>query len=415
MTQQDQILSAFKEDPAGFLDFLIANKKLKGSIRACLSQFILENSGAPEMADFIWLPLMPHTLSIVSVKGCCNLACRMCGGSKGKLEYLRAADLEIMLTHAPTAELVILVAGDSEPLMNPELPDVLRVVKAHGANCNIVSNGHLLSDKLIEAMIETQQPSSLNISLDAATPETYRSIRGADINSVIARLTKLRDAKIAANVKWPIISLLMVGMEDNITELPQFVELAATLQADRVHVDHMHGKYSPGDFHLNPAWQDAVLDALVIGRQTGIKVQLPNDTVQIVEDKLALMMNDQPHHASPSETSIDDAPPLPENTLPAAHEASTSESPALAVSACPWLNSVFIERNGELRPCCNTSTPIGNIMDGPLKESMTYLKARIGNLAGKIHQDCLRTVNCAYVQELRKHRVRPAFINSPPD
>jgi len=393
----DKIISFFAENPDGFLDFLIAKRKLKGGIRALISRFILDNSHAPQIAKYMWLPLLPHTLSVVSTKGRCNLACRMCGGGNGRLEYLRAADLDRMMAHTPTAELVILVAGDSEPLLNPETSNILRTIHAHHANCNIVTNGHLLSDRLIDAMVKTGQPASINVSLDAATPNTYKAIRGASLEAVTTRLARLRDAKNAANVQRPIISLLMVGMEDNIDELPRFIELAAELGANRVHVDHMHGNYSPGDFHLSRGWQDIMIDALIVSRETGVGLQLPHDTLRIMQDKLnSAMVQGRMHH-----------PPSP----PAAEKSQPETGPEPTTSMCPWLNSVFVTLSGEMRPCCDTASPIGNIMDSPLKENATYLGTRLGNLAGKTHRDCMRAANCAYVQELRRQHRAPEFMD----
>ncbi len=381
-----QLLDEFVKHPAMFTDFLIAQHKLRGQFRDMLARFLLSHSDLPWTADYLWILLLPRILSVVCTDGCCNLRCRMCNGGQGKLAYLHAAEFAQILDHAPTAELVIFVAGDSEPLMNPEFPDLLRIVDEHCANANIVTNGHLLSDRLIETMIHSGQPFALNVSLDAALPATYRAIRGADLEQVLERLRRFTAARDTAGRAAPQLSLLMVGMEDNIVELPRFVELAMELGAFRVHVDHMNGEFTPGDFMKNPCWKTALREALCIGRELGIDVQVPHDALQ------QLNADEQASGNNGAESCVD-RQPEPTHTQ------------------CPWLHYVHIELDGRLRPCCNMPTFIGNIHDGPLRENLEYLKTRLGNMSGKIHRVCMTAKNCAYVQEIKRCGIKPIFLD----
>lgn len=398
---------AFLKNPDGWIEQCLQNRSLKGIFREAVRDAVLENQGNPEINRFSWILLLPRCLSLVSVDGCCNLSCRMCGGSKGKLEYLDRMRLGKILLHAPTAEIVTFVAGNSEPLMNPDMADNLLLIRDNNAVWDIVSNGHLLNDRLIEAMISDNNVSRLNISLDSCSETTYRSIRNAPLGPVLERLRSLRDAKNERKTPYPFLSLLMVGMEDNIEELPSFVELAAELQAGRVLLSHMLGKYKPGDFFKNPNWKTALRTAAEISRKTGVLLEMPHDArdlenAPVQTDPLTSVNGSSAPFAPAGAGNI---PAAPGDALP---EIQQKQFPA---GFCPWLLDVHIQLNGSMQPCCNVGVPIGNIYDGPLYRNREYLETKTALKQGKVYKQCMPNLNCAYAGMLKASPTPPSFIN----
>ncbi|OGV69581.1 MAG: hypothetical protein A2283_02125 [Lentisphaerae bacterium RIFOXYA12_FULL_48_11] len=393
----------FSRNPQEFVNFLLSRHFLKGNAREALTDYILAHQDVPGIGEMFWILLLPRRLSVVAVEGCCNLACRMCGGSRGKLSYLEVARLEKMLINTPTVELVTFVAGNSEPLMNPELAGNLRLTREHKANWDIVTNGHLLNDRMIDVMVSDPGASRLNISLDACRPATYQAIRRASLDRVLGNLRNFRDAKRSRGVKYPAMSLLMVGMEDNIEQLPEFVELAAELEAERVLLSHMLRDYMPGDFMRNVNWPQAIKDAQQVASRSGVRLELPADVV------IAGQSLDRKGERRDGATGAG-----PKTNL--AESSSKVEIPEdqkfLSCKGCPWLQDVHVQLNGVMNPCCNVGVDIGNIYDGPLFRNVKYLRSRIAHTRGLLYPECMKNLNCEYVAEIKRLKIIPPFIEN---
>jgi MoaA/NifB/PqqE/SkfB family radical SAM enzyme len=376
-----EVSREFLTHPKAVIDGFIAARGLKGNILSRIQQTLIEHAARPELQPFLWLLFTPIVASVILTEGRCNLACRMCGGSKGTLRALTPDSLRIILRHIPSVELVIFVAGNSEPLLHPDLPEILQVLKEFRVNADIVTNGHLLTPSLVTTMLDTQRPTSLNISLDAATPATYESIRHASFNHVVSNLRQLRDERARRALPWPRRALLMVGMADNIADLPAMVDLAAELDAFRVHVDHLKGEHTPGDFTTCPDWQVHVMEAMRRAKATGVLLQLPTDV------KVAL-----PRLAAPAPTQ----------------RSVTGTAPRVpSFTQCSWSSSVYIGLDGTMTPCCHHLKRIGNIFAAPIWEQRQYLLYRMNNSRGQVEPFCIQARNCAYTEEQRALGLRP--------
>ena len=351
-----------------FVLHLISQGLFRGQILAAIRQEVLRVAGTDLGDRMLWTLLMPDIISVISVAGKCNLACRMCTGSpKGTLRHLSAAQLATIQKHIPTANLTILVASDAEPLLNPEFDDMLEVLAQHRQSFFLVTNGHLLKSSTIDTLVAYPVSSHINVSLDAATPETYKRVRGASLNHVIKNIEALRDRKQQAKSSRLIYSLLMVGMEDNIHELPAVVELAARLGAVRVKLDHMGGNYDPGDFMKNPEWPTYIRQAVEVGKRTGVVLGLPPDASKGAEiEHSARVVSHFPRY-------------------------------------CEWNNRVSIGFDGMINPCCwLTKVNLGNIYEQPIYYNNTYVETRAFLQQGNVLPQCRPMVNCQYVQSLRE-------------
>lgn len=171
----------------------------------------------------------------------CNLRCGTCPQSWGMPEP--SADLSPdqvakLLAQLPTVRRVVL-HGIGEPTLNPDLPDIVRVVKQHGAYALFNSNGLALSKRLAAELVASGVD-EIRVSVDAATPETYRHVRGADaFGKILRNLGGVREAKDAAGVVTPRLSLWMTGLKSNIRELPDLVRLAASAGIAEVYVQRL--------------------------------------------------------------------------------------------------------------------------------------------------------------------------------
>jgi MoaA/NifB/PqqE/SkfB family radical SAM enzyme len=85
----------------------------------------------------------------------CNLQCPFCiyGKSEKESKYVPWQDYEVTLEslttiidHEMNKRCLIVCLQGGEPLLNKELPDMIRIIRKRGKLCGIISNGLLLSD-----------------------------------------------------------------------------------------------------------------------------------------------------------------------------------------------------------------------------------------------------------------------------
>src|SRR2546422_3733451 len=82
--------------------------------------------------------------------------------------------------------------------------------------------------------------SSDRVSLDAATRETYRRLRGVDqFDRVVANVRRLVELERERGRSVPRVSLWFTASRANLDELSAFVQLAADLGVDEVYVQRL--------------------------------------------------------------------------------------------------------------------------------------------------------------------------------
>jgi MoaA/NifB/PqqE/SkfB family radical SAM enzyme len=145
----------------------------------------------------------------------------------------------IMITdQLPGLERAVL-HGIGEPLLNPELPAMIRHLKHLGVKVHFNTNGILLNAEIQEELIDSGLD-ELRISLDAATPEGYKAIRDSDkFNLIVDNLGAMVDRIQSRQAFTPKLSFWFLTSQDNVRELPGLVELAASLSIPQVHLQRL--------------------------------------------------------------------------------------------------------------------------------------------------------------------------------
>lgn len=112
------------------------------------------------------------------------------------------------------------------------------------------TNGMLLTDKNVERLMRC--PINLvSVSIDAATPETYRKIRGSDMRKTLQGAKRMAEAlkpELFANGGPTHFQVSMVLMHENIHEAPAFIDLAAEIGANIVYLEHLTEPHTPARF-----------------------------------------------------------------------------------------------------------------------------------------------------------------------
>lgn len=129
--------------------------------------------------------------------------------------------------------------GIGEPLLNPELPRFIAHLKERGAEVLFNTNAVLLTqargDQLVAAGLD-----ELRVSMDGATREMYRRLRGIDkFDQIIANVRAFIARQRAHGMLHPKVSFWFVGMQENLYQLPDFVRLAADVGVPDAYLQRM--------------------------------------------------------------------------------------------------------------------------------------------------------------------------------
>jgi len=185
------------------------------------------------------LPL-PQYLYI-EVTNRCNLRCRTCVQYRGMKESPRDLSMEEVRRIADQAVGLkrAVLHGIGEPLLNAELPRMIRYLKERGVTVLFNSNGHLLSAEWAGELISGGLD-ELRLSLDAATEFTYSRIRSSEhFPGVIGNIEMLIRMRNENHLSRPTVSAWMVGTRENVRDLPDMILLASRVGIDEVYLQRL--------------------------------------------------------------------------------------------------------------------------------------------------------------------------------
>lgn len=162
----------------------------------------------------------------------CNQACIMCvpTGLHGR-EVLTFDEFTALFEQfKPYAEHLTLIGG--ETFMYPHFPEAIELISEHPIEVTVNSNCTMLNDRVIPGLMSLHAL-NLKASIDAATRETYRRIRGRD-HFDRARANIERFAELTRDMPHLRVIPIYVVMRENLHEVLPFIEWARTLDPARV-------------------------------------------------------------------------------------------------------------------------------------------------------------------------------------
>jgi MoaA/NifB/PqqE/SkfB family radical SAM enzyme len=118
----------------------------------------------------------------------CNLDCRFCEYWREPKREMSTSEIFRMLDDAKAFGIGVYNAWTVEPLMRPDLPEIIMHAKGLGLITSLVTNGTLLYRRVGEL----SDLDYLSVSVDGI--ESYRDIRGADFKQVLEGIKAARDA-----------------------------------------------------------------------------------------------------------------------------------------------------------------------------------------------------------------------------
>lgn len=175
----------------------------------------------------------------------CNLRCPMCMMShpshyKQPLQRMSLGAFESLAADIFWHVRALSLTFGAEPLLHPEFARFVEIAGRYRIpEIYAVTNGILLTAAVSRAII-SHGMSVLAVSIDAARAETYARIRiGGDWDCLMRNLLDLQRIKREMGSQKPLLELTFVMMKSNIEELPEFIDMAATLGANSVNAVHM--------------------------------------------------------------------------------------------------------------------------------------------------------------------------------
>ena len=164
----------------------------------------------------------------------CNLNCVMCTTRRLK-QRNDDIPLHVIKTHENLKDyfdkkVTIYLSGNGDVLARKDTRELLQNFdskKHNKVSFQIITNGLLFQPEMWET-IKHNNYTYANISLDAATKETYAKVRrGANWEKLMSALEVFRKAK--EEGKFSSVNLNMTTMRSNYREIPQFIKMARSM------------------------------------------------------------------------------------------------------------------------------------------------------------------------------------------
>jgi MoaA/NifB/PqqE/SkfB family radical SAM enzyme len=156
----------------------------------------------------------------------CNLSCSFCEYWRRPGKEMSTQEIFRMLEEARSFGIGVYNAWTVEPLLRPDLPDILSHAKSLGLITSLITNGRLLASRAKDL----SDLDYLSVSMDGI--KSYRELRGIDLQEI---LEGIKAAKVAGHE----VLMNCVISAKNMDELEDLVHLAESLDT-RISFEPLH-------------------------------------------------------------------------------------------------------------------------------------------------------------------------------
>lgn len=184
---------------------------------------------------------MPAQIT-VAIDRTCNLCCKSCRNKRFVMDKLTQTRISLMANKIQQSGYLdktnkLYVAGQGEVFYSPYYRQLVET-KLQRKNIVILSNGTLFNEKNWNWLKGKYETIDVIISVDAATADTYKKLRGADFNALMKNLETLANLHRQKQIRK--FNLNFVVQRDNYREMIKFVELGRALGVDQIEFQHMN-------------------------------------------------------------------------------------------------------------------------------------------------------------------------------
>jgi len=192
-------------------------------------------------------PLVGPRLVGLEITHFCNLSCGFCESHSTLMsapitkrrEYAggrRALDLETIRRLARSLARLgvpwVELSGKGDPVVHPQLPEVVRAIKEAGLRCSMFTTGSVPRADLAATLVEVGLD-RLNLSLNAGSREVWARVAGKDLwDQALGFLKQVLELRRARGSKRPWVRVSFVVCKDNVADVGASVELIRELGVD---------------------------------------------------------------------------------------------------------------------------------------------------------------------------------------
>ncbi len=178
----------------------------------------------------------------LEVTNVCNLCCPNCPNEdmQRKRGFMELETYKKVIDEAVILGVNEVCITGGEPILHPQLIDQVTYAKTHGIkSLTIITNAQLLTPLLSEKLIQVGLD-ALDVSIDAATPETYSKMRPpGNLRTVEGNLETLIKLKSEAGTSKPRVTVKLIKEPMNANEVSLFRRKWAN-QADEIFISFLH-------------------------------------------------------------------------------------------------------------------------------------------------------------------------------
>lgn len=193
------------------------------------------------------LPYAPLKLHLEPTSHC-NLRCVMCPQSMGATKGNGYMDMDLyrkIIAEARQFVLEINLFFRGEPLLHPQIVEMVRIAEEAGIAIHLNTNATLLKGKLVEGLLDAKL-SKLTVSFDGGEKESYEKMRrGARFEKTLENVTTFLKAKKDRGTGKPYVTLQVIRFFDETKKRPEvpesFVSLFDGLPVDEFDPIWAHG------------------------------------------------------------------------------------------------------------------------------------------------------------------------------
>jgi MoaA/NifB/PqqE/SkfB family radical SAM enzyme len=353
---------------------------LESNLRLSRAEYLLQRTN---------LRSMPRTLGLV-LGNACNLDCPHCYQEKNADNLLRPADIGRQLRHEFLSlypYLSTLQIQGGEALAYSGFRDLVEDVAsvARRPLLGVTTNGTLIDENWAETMVRMPF-SSVTVSIDGGTPETYaRMRRGSNLPLVLANVARIRKWKEKLNSLRPVLTSFFVILRSNFREIPVYLELMhehgfLDVALQTVEINRSNTAREP----LLAKQETIASPADVAELHSLLRECLPRARRHFRQVRVSGLQSLFEKHGHDSSFLLEQ-----ENGLyPNSHQLTADDHPPevdnFELCPNPW-TTLFVAENGDVH-LCFLSEPVGNVYQAPLIEiwnSPRAIAKRLRMIQGK--------------------------------
>ncbi len=301
----------------------------------------------------------------------CDLSCRHCRGfPEGEISTARARDLISEIAELRPGWVII---EGGEPLLRGDIFELLGLLRERELEVHLITNGMLVGPEIVTSL--KRLGVRVMVSIDGATPETYERVRhGASFEQVVRSAREYARAGLLEAINFTILRM-------NYPEITAVFRLASSIGAPKITLIGLKPCADYATELLSPQeYKEAIKLTCQAAQETGAEFFFdePFFWATVKEHKLTAELPDEGAGIVVASTS-----------------------------ACAFGDYIFIEVNGDVKPCSYTSMVVGNVGEKSLVRIWDEMLA--SRLINQIRDPKTRTgacLSCKYLEECKGCRSR---------